>query len=464
MDMPPSGWYPDPYGVPDLLRWWDGSTWTQHTHEGSAPQASDAAGTSLDMTRIGEASGGAGAGAAAGGNAPNTTIQRLTPQPTTVQPAVAARGPRDSTVVQPTVIQPPGAQAGTGHPGMSSSWPGAGPGQPGANSSWPDGGPPGGYGGPPREDGDGTRVLEVNESAWTRPGGPGGYSGRHGTHQDQRRRRMILGGLLAGGTAVALVLIAIVVNSLGSSPPPATATTQNTTPPATSAPATPTSPSPTASPAPSISTVPGGVSDSISGLSYSLLASPWANGCPASLSNQQTATWTAGESALAGQVNSNGQQVNWYGEACSGPLPQQYGYNGVADLDAAATNLLNAIDGPYYGALNHSRTQLASTPVSVSGHPGWEIKYLMTYPDAASQGLAWNSEEGAIVLADLGNGLPPSVFLVSVPSNLNVATVDAVVGSLTLTVTQQPGSQPTTTQPGDNGNGGGGGGGGGNNP
>jgi hypothetical protein len=52
------------------------------------------------------------------------------------------------------------------------------------------------------------------------------------------------------------------------------------------------------------------------------------------------------------------------------------------------------------------------------------------------------------------------VFLVSVPSNLNVATVDAVVGSLTMTVTQQPGSQPTTTPPStDNG-----GGGGGNNP
>jgi len=32
MDLPPSGWYPDPYGTPSLLRWWDGSGWTQHTH------------------------------------------------------------------------------------------------------------------------------------------------------------------------------------------------------------------------------------------------------------------------------------------------------------------------------------------------------------------------------------------------------------------------------------------------
>jgi hypothetical protein len=243
---------------------------------------------------------------------------------------------------------------------------------------------------------------------------------------------------------------------------PAQKTAAPASAPATSASAPPASA--TAAPSPSLSTIPGGVTDSISGMSYPLLSSPWAAGCPAGLSNQQTATWTAGESAVAGQVSSNGQQVNWYGEACSGPLPQQYGYNGVADLDPAAMNLLNAIDGPYYGALNHSRTQLASTPVSISGHPGWEIKYLMTYPDAASQGLAWNSEEGAIVLADQGSGLPPAAFFVSVPSNLGVSTVDALVGSLTLSVTQQPGSaQPATAPPG-NGNGNGDGGGGGAHP
>ncbi|GHH82485.1 scramblase [Streptomyces sulfonofaciens] len=28
----PAGWYPDPYGTPQLLRWWDGSRWTEHTH------------------------------------------------------------------------------------------------------------------------------------------------------------------------------------------------------------------------------------------------------------------------------------------------------------------------------------------------------------------------------------------------------------------------------------------------
>ena len=50
MDLPPSGWYPDPYGAPDLLRWWDGLNWTRHTHPG-----------------VGGADSAAGGGATAGG-------------------------------------------------------------------------------------------------------------------------------------------------------------------------------------------------------------------------------------------------------------------------------------------------------------------------------------------------------------------------------------------------------------
>ncbi|MBO1330846.1 phospholipid scramblase-related protein [Streptomyces sp. VRA16 Mangrove soil] len=39
----PAGWYPDPHGAPQTLRWWDGSQWTDHTH--AAPsQAAPAAG------------------------------------------------------------------------------------------------------------------------------------------------------------------------------------------------------------------------------------------------------------------------------------------------------------------------------------------------------------------------------------------------------------------------------------
>jgi hypothetical protein len=35
----PAGWYADPHGTPNLLRYWDGSQWTEHTHAGQPGQA-----------------------------------------------------------------------------------------------------------------------------------------------------------------------------------------------------------------------------------------------------------------------------------------------------------------------------------------------------------------------------------------------------------------------------------------
>jgi hypothetical protein len=34
--MPPAQWYPDPAN-PALMRWWDGTAWTEHTHPVAAP-------------------------------------------------------------------------------------------------------------------------------------------------------------------------------------------------------------------------------------------------------------------------------------------------------------------------------------------------------------------------------------------------------------------------------------------
>ncbi|MEU3978968.1 phospholipid scramblase-related protein [Streptomyces sp. NPDC026672] len=36
----PAGWYPDPHGASETLRYWDGAQWTEHTNQqGAAPQA-----------------------------------------------------------------------------------------------------------------------------------------------------------------------------------------------------------------------------------------------------------------------------------------------------------------------------------------------------------------------------------------------------------------------------------------
>src|SRR5215469_10023222 len=131
MDMPPAGWYPDPYGAPGLLRWWDGATWTQHTHQGSTPELADPGpATSLDATRIGAQPLTAGPGSR-GADGFRPALPHAVPQPTTVQPPVR---PGEVTLADSTAIQAPVAQTG-------SSWPNAGPG--GTSSSWPHGGPPG---------------------------------------------------------------------------------------------------------------------------------------------------------------------------------------------------------------------------------------------------------------------------------------------------------------------------------
>ncbi|UFQ19276.1 MULTISPECIES: phospholipid scramblase-related protein [Streptomyces] len=40
----PAGWHPDPHGAPQLLRWWDGSQWTEHTSPAPQGQAQPAQG------------------------------------------------------------------------------------------------------------------------------------------------------------------------------------------------------------------------------------------------------------------------------------------------------------------------------------------------------------------------------------------------------------------------------------
>jgi Protein of unknown function (DUF2510) len=453
MDLPPSGWYPDPYGAPDLLRWWDGSTWTHHTHPGVAADAG---------------------GGAAAARAQQAAVQPTTVQPTTVQPTTGQaagggwatrdrvigdwagtdwptgdqlantkppKGPRTEpqpalpatsvqSAVQPTTYQP-AVQPTTYQSAVTSV---------GATTVQAAAGAPGG---PSGADAGGTQVLFLGGDAWQLPGTPGGPAApnRYGYQQAQRRRLMwLIGGLIAG-SAVAIAIIVLVATSLGSSSAPTTADQAAATPLASPTPSTvattPTPPAPTSAAA----TPPASVlSDGQSGLSYAQLATPWQPVCPSDLNS--AFSWTAGESAVAGQVN--GGQTSWYGEACSGPLPAQYNYSGVADLENTATNVAQTLENAYYNALNHTTQPELSQPITVSGHPGWEIEYLVNYSNAAAQGATWTTEEGAVLVADTGAGNTPAVFFTSVPDTLGETNVASLVSSLQLTVVPSvAGGSPT---------------------
>jgi len=414
MELPPSGWYPDPFGVPGLLRWWDGSTWTHHTHADAAT----------------DADGGGSAAAAQPGASQHTAVQPTTVQPTTVQPAVEAATVQPTTVqpmaVQPTTVQPmavqPAGQPGGVQPTTVQPLVMQAGGVQAASARG--------------NDGNGTQVLFLGDDTWNGQGAPGGPNGtpggdRYGYQRAQRRRRIWVASGLAGGTVVALGVIALVVNTLGPSSASSGAT-QAPTPTAPVAAATSAAPSP--SPSATATGTSSTLTDGQTGLSYAQLAAPWGPTCPGGL-NSQGFSWTAGESALAGQVN--GGQTTWYGAACSAPLPQQYGYNGVADLANVTTTLANQFNGSYYQPLSHNYQQELSQPVQVSGHAGWEVKFLVSYTNASGQGVSWTDEMGAVVVADSGTGAAPAVFYVSVPGNLGESNVDTLVSSLQLSVTPQ---------------------------
>jgi hypothetical protein len=286
---------------------------------------------------------------------------------------------------------------------------------------------------------------------------------------------------LSAGTAVAVAAIVIIATSLSGSPSAPVAdqapAALPSSPAAPAPSATPTQPaSPTASPAATAAAAGSLLTDSQAGVSYSQLPSPWQGAsCPPSL-NTGVFPWTAGEYAQAGQINSG--SMTWYGEACSGLLPEQYGYSGVANLQSTAENLAQTFSNAYYGAIGHSINPGQDAPSQVSGHAAWEVTYDVAYDNASAQGATWTDEQAAVVVVDNGTN-QPAVFFTSIPDTLNEANITTLVSSLQLnsTAAGQPDTATPTATPtdgsqdggndgngGSDGNGGNGDGSGGANP
>jgi hypothetical protein len=43
MSNPPAGWYPDPTGQPNTIRWWNGTQWTNRTDTDPAADSAESA-------------------------------------------------------------------------------------------------------------------------------------------------------------------------------------------------------------------------------------------------------------------------------------------------------------------------------------------------------------------------------------------------------------------------------------
>ncbi|GGX91580.1 phospholipid scramblase-related protein [Streptomyces anandii] len=80
----PAGWYPDPHGAAETLRYWDGSQWTEHTHAGRQPQGAPQMAPQIPAQPAG----------------PDARVQRQVQQ----QAGVATSGPGGGTLFSEPVL------------------------------------------------------------------------------------------------------------------------------------------------------------------------------------------------------------------------------------------------------------------------------------------------------------------------------------------------------------------------
>ncbi|WP_328827310.1 phospholipid scramblase-related protein [Streptomyces sp. NBC_00252] len=84
----PAGWYPDPHGAPQTLRYWDGAKWTEHTNADQQGQAAQQRPQTVPQQQAG----------------PDPRAQQQVKQQVQQQAGVAGGGPGGSLFSEPVLV------------------------------------------------------------------------------------------------------------------------------------------------------------------------------------------------------------------------------------------------------------------------------------------------------------------------------------------------------------------------
>ncbi|MFC4586201.1 DUF2510 domain-containing protein [Sphaerisporangium corydalis] len=445
MTQTPAGWYPDPYGTPQL-RWWDGTQWTDATHPLEGPAGQGAPVTTGQWAQPGTGPQGAGP------QPPPGTGQN--PQPGTGQNPQPGTGqnPQPGTGQNPQGTGPyprPGTGANP-QPGMG-PYPQPGPPQPGTGPYAPPGTPQ--FGPPPGQQATAQFGQPVGpygapaQQQWGNQGGTAQFPvPEFGPQGPPPKKGSMLPWVIGGGAVVVLLVVALIIGI--------SVMNRGTTPVADSTPDPTTSIEPsdpqitppletTPAPSPSDSTdfpaelpQPKGnvITDPRTGLSYAFPGGPWTvpkwsdlNGTgPADPNFPQ---WTGGYETTS-QKNYDGQNHDWVGQVLTCRLPEAFDYAGPQDLRNSAGALLVNYEKLFYSP-PHKRKIVKDAALDVSGKKAWILRFEMDFTaESKKNNWKFTKEEGFFLVVDQGAGARPSVMYASVPDNLDTKVIDRVVDSL----------------------------------
>ncbi|WP_431928076.1 DUF2510 domain-containing protein [Nonomuraea jabiensis] len=377
----PAGWYPDPYGEPQL-RWWDGTQWTDALHAqqpgpGGPPQQPS-------------------------GPQPQPPSQpQLQPHPQPQPPSQPQSQPQSQAQSQPQ--SGPDWSATPANPTLQFGQPtyGQGPyGRPAAPTQW--GGPPlpgVTYGPPPKQS---------NPLPW------------------------VFGGL-AALVVVALIVVAGIFFVNRSTTPTALLPTPADSfgqedPPSQEPPSNePPSQGVTELPQP----VGGRVTDPQAGLSFEVPAN-WTVPQSAEVNGPNPAPtqqlWSAGVQAVS-QEKYDGEG-DWIGNIYTGLLNELYPYTGASGMGDTAKAVFVDFSTKFY-QVTHETKVVEDKAMKIGDKDAWVLQFQLDFSKVSEEkGYKWNKENGAIVLMDRGDGQRPAILYASVPDNLGTDVLAKVLGSL----------------------------------